>query len=626
MTVINYIRNTKTRFHVFVANRLKIIHDSSSTSQWRYIPGPMNPADEASRGHQTERWLRGPDFLWKPESEWPQLPFDDAEVSPSDPEVKASSLAVMERPSTEAGDQIGDGSNPAGLEHAADPVQQLAEHYSSWYKLKKAVAWLMRARSAIRAKAKNKTRSCATDFTGQLTVDELEAAVKVIIRSTQKQVYGEEMAALGEEHLRNDEKAKGRHLKKPSPLRNLDPVLKDGLLRVGGRLRASTLEHGRKHPLILPGNSHVARLIIEDTHRQAGHQGREHVLAALRERFWVTKGNTAVRRVLRACVRCRRLQAPVCSQKMSDLPEERMEPGLPPFTNSGVDLFGPFYVRRGRGQTKVYGVIFTCLASRAIHLEIADSLSTDSFINALRRFIARRGEVRSMRSDRGTILVGAERELRECIDNWNEEHLVEAMRQRNIQWSFNPPSAFHFGGIWERQIRTVRKVLTAVLCEQTMTEDSLRTLLCEVEAIVNSRPLTTASDDPSDLSPLTPNHLLLQRNGTPLPPGVFEPDDLICRKRWKQVQYLADLFWHRWTKEYLALLQSRAKWQRPVRNLQDGDVVVVVENGLPRSQWRLGRVERAVASADGLVRRALVRTGHNVIERPVSKLVLLLEK
>ena len=228
-----------------------------------------------------------------------------------------------------------------------------------------------------------------------------------------------------------------------------------------------------------------------------------------------------------------------------------MRTGLPPFTNSGVDLCGPFFVKRGRGQTKVYGVIFTCLASRAIHLEIADSLSTDSFINALRRFVARRGEVRTMRSDRGTNLVGAEHELRECIDSWNEAHLVEAMRQRNIQWSFNQPSASHFGGIWERQIRTVRKVLTAVLREQTMTEGSLRTLLCEVEAIVNSRPLTTVSDDPSDLSPLTPNHLLLQRSGTPLPPGLFEPDDLVCRKRWKQVQYLADLFWQRWTKEYL---------------------------------------------------------------------------
>ena len=271
-------------------------------------------------------------------------------------------------------------------------------------------------------------------------------------------------------------------------------------------------------------------------------------------------------------------------------------------------------------------MIFTCLASRAIHLEIADSLSTDSFINALRRFIARRGEVRTMKSDRGTNLVGAERELRECVDNWNVEQLVEAMRQRNIQWTFNPPSASHFGGIWERQIRTVRKVLTAVLREQTMTEDSLRTLFCEVEAVVNSRPLTTVSDDPSDLSPLTPNHLLHQRSGTPLPPGIFDPEDLTCRKRWKQVQYLADLFWQRWRKEYLMLLQSRVKWQQPVRNVQDGDVVVVVENGLPRSQWRLGRVEKAAPSTDGLVRKALVRTDHALIERPVSKLVLLLQE
>ena len=355
MTVINYIRNTKTRFHVFVANRLKMIHDGSSISQWRYIPGSMNPADEASRGHQTERWLRGPEFLWKPESEWPHQPFDDAEVLPSDPEVKANSLVVKKRPSTEVGDQVDDEPNTVGFQHAVDPVQKLAEHYSSWYRLKKAVAWLMRARNVLQAKAKSKTKPCATNFTGELTVEELEAAAKVIIKSTQKQVYGEEMAVLEKRSIKSGQEVKGCHVKKSSPLRNLDPLLDDGLLRVGGRLRASTLEHGRKHPLILPGDSHVARLIIEDTHRQAGHQGREHVLAALRERFWVTKGNTAVRRVLRTCVRCKRLQAPVCSQKMSDLPEERMESELPPFTNSGVDLFGPFYVKRGEVKPRSTG-------------------------------------------------------------------------------------------------------------------------------------------------------------------------------------------------------------------------------------------------------------------------------
>ena len=624
MTVINYIRNKKTRFHTFVANRLKAIHEGSSTSQWRYVPGVLNPADEASRGCQTERWLKGPDFLWKPESEWPEQPQDEPKVSPSDPEVKANSFVVNDKSCTDDSENSRDAPGVVAADASIHPVQKLTEHYSSWYRLKKAVAWLMRARCLLQAKVRGKMKPSENDFTGSLTVDELQAAANLIIKTTQQQEFGEEIASLETSRVEGDE-AKKPHVKGSSRLRSLDPMLEDGLLRVGGRLGAASMDYEAKHPLILSGTSHVTRLIIEDVHRRVGHQGREHVLAALRERFWVIKGNTAVRRALRACVRCRRLQLPVPPQKMSDLPRERTVSGLPPFTNSGVDLFGPFFVKRGRGQAKVYGVIFTCLATRAIHLEIADSLTTDSFINTLRRFIARRGEVKTMRSDRGTNLVGAERELRECIDRWNEKQLVETMRQRNIQWTFNPPSASHFGGIWERQIRTVRKILTAVLHEQTIVEDNLRTLFCEIEAIINSRPLTTVSDDPSDLSPLTPNHLLHQRSGIPLPPGIFDPADSISRKRWKQVQYLADIFWKRWSKEYLTALQERSKWRRPVRNLRDGDVVLVVENSMPRSQWRLGRIEKALPSSDGLVRKAKVRVENNVIDRPASKLVPLLD-
>ena len=197
---------------------------------------------------------------------------------------------------------------------------------------------------------------------------------------------------------------------------------------------------------------------------------------------------------------------------------------------------------------------------RAVHIEIADSLETDGFVNALRRFINRRGNPIEIRSDNSTNFVGGEREIRESISAWNQGKINDLMRQRKIVWKFNPPpTASHMGGVWERMIRSVRKVLRVLLKERVVTNEMLRTLMTEVEGILNSRPLTPSSDDPDDLEPLTPNHLLLCRSNLNLPPGAFTKEDLYCKRRWKQVQYLANLFWKRWTREYLPTLRGKAK-------------------------------------------------------------------
>ena len=174
-------------------------------------------------------------------------------------------------------------------------------------------------------------------------------------------------------------------MKASSRLARLDPRLVDGLIRVGGRLTNSSLSEDAKHPIVLPKRHHVVDLIVQQTHEQAGHAGREHVLSQLRARFWILSGSSAVRRVLSRCLGCRRRRGPFVAQKMADLPSDRVTPE-PPFTNAGIHFFGPFYVKRGRGQEKKYGVVFSCLVTRAVHIEVADSLSTDSFLCALRRF------------------------------------------------------------------------------------------------------------------------------------------------------------------------------------------------------------------------------------------------
>ncbi|XP_071088226.1 uncharacterized protein [Haliotis cracherodii] len=182
------------------------------------------------------------------------------------------------------------------------------------------------------------------------------------------------------------------------------------------------------------------------------------------------------------------------------------------------------------------------------------------------------------------------------------------------------------GGAWERMVRSVRKVLAPMLCEfgDRIEDESFRTLMCEVEEIINSRPLTTPSSDPRDLTPLSPNHLLkMKSNVYVAPPGQFQRDDMYMRQRWRRIQYLANVFWTRWKKEYLLSLQERQKWNTPQRNLMINDIVLVKDDNLHRSCWSMGRVISVEADKDGFVRSVQIKTLNSELRRPVTKLVLL---
>ena len=325
-------------------------------------------------------------------------------------------------------------------------------------------------------------------------------------------------------------------------------------------------------------------------------------MSLLRQRYWVIKANSSVRKIITKCYSYRKREAPFCEQKKADLPKDRLVPDRPPLTTVGVDCFGPFYVRRTRSLVKRYVVIFTCRTTRAVHIEIAHSLDTDSFLLALRLFIARRGQVQELRSDNGTNFTSGERELRESIQAWNHDKIHEEMLQRNIKWSFNPPYGSHHGGFWERCIRSIRRIPHALLLEKATDEEGPTTLMCEVEKILISRPITVVSEDSRDLEPLTLNHLLLLKSDTMMPPGVFQKEDLLSRRRWGQIQYPSDIFWKRWAREYLPLPQNRQKWLYPRRNHAVGDIVLVAAENISRNSsnfkefvnfnsWPLGKIE-----------------------------------
>ncbi|XP_073718035.1 uncharacterized protein [Misgurnus anguillicaudatus] len=554
--VLAYINNEVRRFHVFVANRVQLIREITDPSQWNYVDTAHNPADYASRGLlvrdiSSTSWLSGPKFLWDQKP----LPLlkPSTELLVGDPEIK--SIQVHATQSSEQND-----------------ILERLSRFSTWTTLIKVVARIKRLGSRQSHSA------------GEVvTVEERSRAAKVVFQLVQLQAFPQDQRTL----QRNPS---GSTIPNSSPLRHLDPILEEGLIRVGGRLKGSTLSQEQKHPIILPKDSYITKLILSHYHEKTCHQGRNQTMNELRANgFWPLGGNKSVAKLIHECVRCRRLRRPTEEQRMSELPRERCEVSAP-FTFCGMDCFGPFITKRGRKECKRYGLIFTCLASRAVHLEMLEDMTTDAFINALRCFISLRGAVSHLYCDQGSNFVGAKNELKEALKQCDAEALKAFLADRQCEFIFNAPSASHAGGVWERQIRSIRNVLniTIAQCPGRLDDASLRTLLYEAMAIVNSRPLNVDGiNDPMTLEPLTPNHLVLMNSKVALPPpGKFVKEDMYAAKRWRRVQFLTEQFWSRWKKEYLLNVSTRQKWHVPRRNLQIDDIVIIKEDTLPRNQWQ----------------------------------------
>ena len=438
------------------------------------------------------------------------------------------------------------------------PFQVLVTTCSDWTRLRRKVAWLLRFTQFIKDKRKVQT--------GRLTVDDLNAATLAIARIVQGSAYAQEI---------KDLKSNGA-IKISSKIAALNPGLDaQGKLRVNGRGQRRVSEPTMGQKIILPRNHAVAERIVRHVHHFIGHLGRKHVIAKLREDFWIPQIRVLVRSVLNRCVRCKKVLAKPMSQQMAPLPEARLMAYEPPFSYTGMDLFGPLHVKHGRGITKRWCCLFTCLTTCCVHLEVVSSMDTDDFVMCLRRFINRRGEVKEIRGDNGSNFVGAQRELK-------ESELI----QRGCKWIFQPPTASSMSGVWERLVRSAKTVLKAILGARVVTDVVLQTLLTEVERVLNGRALTANSDDPSDFELLTPGHFLMQRKVICLPPGVFDKSDMY-KKKWRQVQYLANQFWESWLKEYLPSLQTRAKWRKALPNVKQNALVLLVNDNTPRGHWNL---------------------------------------
>ncbi|XP_064621090.1 uncharacterized protein LOC135483946 [Lineus longissimus] len=598
---LSYVCSENRRFKTYVANRVAEIRDSSTPSQWRHIPGKENPADEASRGQtvaaflKNERWFAGPEFLSKPGASWSTLATEEVmDVDKNDPEVKTEKIiATLTEPATNG-------------------LSQLISRSSSWTALRRRVAVLLKFVSYLQSKKKDS----GVQFEKKITPSDLDEASKAIMRCIQREVYARDIDAI----------RKKDGVSSSSSLASLNPLLVDGVLRVGGRISRAPISFDSKHPMIVPKGHHAGTLLIAHFHEATAHAGQEHVLSRIRQTFWLVNARREVRKILKRCIGCRKRNAIRMNQLMADLPAVRLVTYEPPFTNTGVDYFGPMLIKAGRSSVKRWGVLFTCLNVRAVHLEISNSMDLSSFLNAFRRFSGRRGDPKQVWSDNGTNFVGGERELREAIMGWNQEQIQKELCQRGTEWHFQPPLAPHMSGVWESLVKSVKRGLKAVLGDRMVSDEVLVTTHVEVEKIVNSRPICRASDDPDDEEVLTPNHFLLQRGSLTLPPGVFFDTDLYHRKQWRKVQMLANQFWQRWIREYLPTLQKRTKWVRRRRNAEVGDLVLVTDDMLVRGHWPMGVIIKTFAGEDGAVRVVEVKTSSStVLRRPIHKLCMLEE-
>ncbi len=631
--VLGYISNEVKRFRIFVANRAQRIRDITDIDKWHHVPTSDNPADYASRGleidsPEAEYWFRGPIFLRIPKL---NLTNEHYPVDDDDPEVRR----IVNVNTASLNDQ----SINATL------FCRLENRISVWFRCIRVLATIRRFIALCKQKVQEKKQGILKqhDDIEQLTITDLQESENCLIRMIQNKYFKSEIELLKsiDENVEGRAGEKGRkNLKKSSSLRKLDPFLDEfGIIRVGGRIRNSQLQVSLKHPVILPRKGNLTPAAIRWMHQRTEHSGRYTTLNELRVNgYWVINGSSIVRSLLSKCVKCRYLRGRTGEQKMADLPQERLSES-PPFTYCGADMFGPFTIKERRSELKRYVILFTCFSSRAIHLETTISMDTDSFINALRRFIARRGVVRSVRSDNGGNFVGADNELKKALSELDHDKIRGFLQTEGadwIEWERNPPVASHMGGVWERQIRSVRSILSSLMKTHghILNDESFRTLIVEAEAIVNSRPLTVDSlSDPESPNPLSPTNILtLKPKVTRGPPGVFQEADLYCRKRWRRVQHLANEFWLRWRREFLITLQSREKWTKEKRNFTKGDIVLVKDEDTRRNQWPMAKIVDVHTSADGMVRSVKVRMGSkdnnckvSMLERPITKLVLLLE-
>lgn len=582
---LSWIAAPPTKWVTFVNNRVAEIQRLVKPESWKHIPSEMNPADIASRGimpsalQANNLWWNGPDFLreaW--EFQCPQQP-----TNLSTDEEKRSIKTHM------------------GIQVKSDFYSLILQH-SSLTKLIRIIAYCKRFIRNLRSIPESRNYNL-------LSPTEIQSATLFAVKLVQADMFTP------------DSKVK-------APISLCPYTDSDGILRVGGRLQHADLPFHQRHPIILKGNHHFTKLLIADAHLRTFHGGLQQTTAYLRNRYWILKFKNCVKGYIHSCTICFRYRAKPSHQLMGNLPAPRVRVSQP-FTHSGVDYAGPIAVKawKGRGfkTFKAYFAIFVCLATKAIHIELVSDLTTQAFIAALRRFTARRGLCSHIFSDNGTNFVGANKELKKSFEeakfDWKD--VVEAISKEGTEWHFIPPASPHFGGLWEAGVKSIKYHLKRIIGTDTYTFEELTTLLHQVEACLNSRPLCPMTDNPQDFTALTPGHFLVGRPLNTIPQPDLADTNIGYLQRWQRIQKLQQLFWRQWKAEYLTRLQQRPKWLKIEDQPKIGDLVLIKDDNVPPTKWSLARVVDTYPGTDNLVRVVKLKIPNGEIKRPITKICLL---
>jgi hypothetical protein len=303
------------------------------------------------------------------------------------------------------------------------------------------------------------------------------------------------------------------------------------------------------------------------------------------------------------------------------------------FNRTGIDYAGPVLIKYGHVRkpviVKSYVCVFVSLNVKAVHLELVSNLTSEAFIACLRRFIARRGYPKLLWSDHGSNFIGANREIKELINFLKEEKVQEKISEfcatSHIDWKFIPEHSPHFGGIWEAAVKSFKKHLKRIVGESKLTFEEMNTVLSQIEACLNSRPLTPMNNPDDDgLEPLTPGHFLIGKPLMALPDLTQSCQSMSIMRRWQLCQTMVNHFWKRWSLEYLVTLQRVTKWHQSAKNLMIGDVVVVIEDKMIPTQWPMAKIIDVHPGKDGVVRVVDIKTSTGTYRRPVHKIAKLL--
>ena len=588
-----WIKGLPSRWKQFVCNRVSEIQELTRPEDWKHCDGKTNPADLLSRGcsakelTEAKTWNEGPTWLIKDEVYWPKFKMKKED-------------AVEEVRNYEDGILV----------NTIDTEENLSifSRFSSWNKLQRVIAWCLRF-------IKNTTSR--NRKSGVLTTEELERSTELIIKNIQNTAFPSEIKIL----------EAGKSLSPHSKIASLNPFLDERkLLRVGGRLANAEISENCKHPIILPKNNSITKLIINYYHERHLHGGVQLLLSAIRQRYWIVNAKSEIKKCIWKCIKCCKFKAKTASQIMADLPTSRVIPGRV-FSKTGIDFAGPFLVklRKGRGvrPVKCYVCVFVCMITKAVHLEIVSDMTSEAFLATLRRFTARRGIPHEVFTDCGTNFVGAEKILRKLTSTKLNPKLNNWILEEKIKWNFNPPGAPHHGGLWEATVKSMKQHLRKTIGKQILTYEEFLTLLCQIEASLNSRPLTPISNDPNDVSALTPGHFMIGTPLTAVPDQDMKNEKITTLRRWQLTQQMYQTFWKRWSTEYLSQLQQRFKWKVPKEDIKLNDLVIIKEENLAPLQWKLGRIIQLYPGIDGKVRIVKLKTVNGEIKRPITKLVVL---